>query len=151
MAAHAARSLITTLPYAIENHSGINAMYSTYDDPARQPLPKSSTQFFQFELFPERGSGGMRKYGQDIKHAKSLTLYIGNTVISIDDMDGEINKSRSAHYISEYRTHVFTSVVKRGNSTVRLFSLFFFSLAERNIVLTKFLCSLDRFSTSVAT
>ena len=81
MAAHAARSLITTLPYAIENHSGINAQYSLYQDPVRIPLPTSSTQFFQFELFPGKGSGGVRRYGQDIKHSKSLTLYIGNTAI----------------------------------------------------------------------
>jgi len=118
MAAHAARSLITTLPYAIENHSGINAMYSIYDDPTQHPLRKSSTQFFQFELFPERGTGGVRKYGQDVKHKKSLTIYIGKAEISIDDMDSEVQKPRSAHYISDYKTHVFTSVVKRGNSTV---------------------------------
>ena len=121
MAAHAARSLITTLPYAIENHSGISAYYSVYDDPSdRRPLPKSTTQFFQFALFLGRGSGGVRKYGQDKQHLKSLTLYVGTTEITIADMDSEVNKSRSAHYVSEYRTHIFTNVVKRGNSTVRL-------------------------------
>ena len=119
MAAHAARSLITTLPYAIENHSGISAHFSIYDDPTKLPLPTNSTQFFQFELFPGRGSGGVRRYGQDIKHSKSLTLYVGNTEITIHDMDYEVNKSKSAHFVSEFRTHVFTSVVKRGNSTVR--------------------------------
>ena len=81
MAAHAARSLITTLPYAIENHSGINAQYSLYQDPVRIALPTSSTQFFQFELFPGKGSGGVRRYGQDIKHSKSLILYVGNAEI----------------------------------------------------------------------
>ena len=81
MAAHAARSLITTLPYAIENHSGINACYSIYKDPIRIPLPTSSTQFFQFELFPGNGSGGLRRYGQDVKHSKSIVLYVGNTEI----------------------------------------------------------------------
>eukprot|EP00804_Cyclotella_cryptica_P002353 CCRYP_004076-RE/>CCRYP_004076-RE protein AED:0.10 eAED:0.10 QI:4221/1/1/1/0.94/0.78/19/1152/1666 len=118
MAAHAARSLITTLPYAIENHSGINAHYSIYKNPVRIPLPTSSTQFFQFELFPGRGSGGLRRYGQDMKHSKSLILYVGNTEIQIPDMDREVSKKRSAHYVSAYRTHVFTNVVKRGNSTV---------------------------------
>ena len=125
MAAHAARSLIMTLPYAIENHSGISAFYSIGDDPARLQLPSNSTQFFQFELFPERGSGGMRRYGQDSKRAKSLTLYIGDAEISIHDMDSEANKSRSLHFISDYETHVFTAVVKSGNSTVRIFSLTF--------------------------
>lgn len=33
-------------------------------------------------------------------------------------MDREVNKPRSAHYVSEYKTHIFTNVVKRGNSTV---------------------------------
>ncbi len=93
-------------------------MYSIYDDPTQHPLRKSSTQFFQFELYPERGTGGVRKYGQDVKHKKSLTIYIGKTEISIDDMDSEVQKPRSAHYISDYKTHLFTSVVKRGNSTV---------------------------------
>mmetsp|Transcript_2476 Transcript_2476/g.5220 ORF Transcript_2476/g.5220 Transcript_2476/m.5220 type:complete len:2925 (-) Transcript_2476:1534-10308(-) len=118
MAAHAARSLITTLPYAIENHSGISASYSIYDDPMIFPLPTSSTQFFRFELFPERGSGGMRTYGQDIKHSKSITLYVGNKEISIQDMDKAVNKPRSAYYIPDIRAHVFVNVVKRGNSTV---------------------------------
>ncbi|KAK1743056.1 vacuolar protein sorting-associated protein 13 [Skeletonema marinoi] len=108
MAAHAARSLITTLPYAIENHSGINASYSLYNDPTSFELPTSSTRFFRFELFPEKGSGGVRKYGQDIKHAKSLIIYVGSTKISVPDMDTEANM----------QTHVFTKVVKRGNSTV---------------------------------
>ena len=119
MAAHAARSLITTLPYAIENHSGINASYSIYDNPMRLPLPTSSTQFFRFELFPERGSGGMRTYGQDIKHSKSLKLYVGDTAISVKDMDQAVAKERSAHYIPEYRAHVFVNVIKSGNATVR--------------------------------
>jgi vacuolar protein sorting-associated protein 13A/C len=118
MAAHAARSLITTLPYAIENHSGINASYSLYNDPIISDLPTSSTRFFRFELFPEKGSGGVRKYGQDIKHAKSLNIYIGSTKISIPDMDKEASKLRSVHYIAEMQTHVFTKVEKRGNSTV---------------------------------
>ncbi|KAL7555198.1 hypothetical protein ACHAWF_018915 [Thalassiosira exigua] len=96
MAAHAARSLITTLPYAIENHSGINASYSIYENPLRHQLPTSSTRFFRFELFPERGSGGVRAYGQDVKHSKSITLYVGNSVISIPDMDREVNEPRIA-------------------------------------------------------
>ena len=118
MAAHAARSLITTLPYAIENHSGCAASYSIYDTPVRHPLPTSSTQFFRFELFPERGSGGMRTYGQDIKHLKSITLYVGDTKIYIKDMDQAVNNPRTAHYISDIKAHVFVNVVKRGNSTV---------------------------------
>jgi vacuolar protein sorting-associated protein 13A/C len=119
MAACAARSLITTLPYAIENHSGLSASYSIYENPIRFPLPTSTTQFFRFELFPERGSGGMRKYGQDIKHPKSINLYIGDTEISIQDVDNEVNKSRSAHFVPNCHAYVFVNVVKRGNSTVR--------------------------------
>ena len=118
MAAHAARSLITTLPYAIENHSGINASYSLYTDPTNFELPTSSTRFFRFELFPEKGSGGVRKYGQDVKHAKALYIHVAGTKISILDMDKEVSKIRSAHYIAAMQTHVFTHVVKRGNSTV---------------------------------
>jgi len=58
-------------------------------------------------------------YGQDIKHSKSMTLYVGDTEISIHDMDAEVNKPRSAHYISEFGAHIFVNVVKSGNSTVR--------------------------------
>jgi vacuolar protein sorting-associated protein 13A/C len=119
MAAHAARSLITTLPYAIENHSGISASYSIYDNPMRFPLPTSSTQFFRFELFPGRGSGGQRVYGQDLRHLKSITLYVGDTAISIQDMDHEVTRPRSAHFIPDIQAHVFVNVVKHGNSTVR--------------------------------
>ncbi len=119
MAACAARSLITTLPYAIENHSGLSAFYSIHENQMRHPLPTSTTKFFRFELFPERGSGGMRMYGQDIKHPKSIKLYVGDTEISIQDMDNEVNKSRSAHFVPSCHAYVFVNVVKRGNSTVR--------------------------------
>ena len=119
LAAHAARSLITTLPYAIENHSGLNASYSIHDDLVRFPLPTSSTQFFRFKLFPGRGSGGQRVYGQDVKHLKSITLYVGDTVISIQDMDHEVSRPRSAHFIPDIQAHVFVNVAKHGNSTVR--------------------------------
>jgi hypothetical protein len=119
MAACAARSLIATRPYAIENHSGLSAFYSIYEYAARFPLPNSSTQFFRFELFPERGSGGMRRYGQDIKCPKRINIHIGGTEISILDMDHEVNKSRSVYYIPDFRVHVFMHVVKRGKSTVR--------------------------------
>jgi hypothetical protein len=119
MAAGAARSLITTLPYAIENHSGLSASYSIHENQVRHPLPTSTTQFFRFELFPERGSGGMRMYGQDIKRPKSIKLYFGDTEISIQDMDNEVNKSRAAHFVPSCHAYVFVNVVKRGNSTVR--------------------------------
>lgn len=120
MAACAARSLIATLPYAIENHSGISASYSIYDYAVRQSLPTNSTQFFRFELFPERGLGGMRRYGQDIKCPKRINIHIGGTEITIRDLDREVNKPRSSYYIPEFRVHVFVHVVKRGKSTVRL-------------------------------
>ena len=120
MAACAARSLIATLPYAIENHSGLGAYYSIYDYADRFALPTNSTQFFRFELFPERGLGGMRRYGQDIKCAKRINIHIGGTEISIRDLDREVNKPRSAYYIPDLRVHVFVHVVKRGKSTVRI-------------------------------
>jgi hypothetical protein len=123
MAACAARSLIATLPYAIENHSGLSAYYSIYDYTARSPLPTNSTQFFRFELFPERGTGGMRRYGQDIKRPKRINIHIGGTEISIRDLDCEVNKLRSAYYIPDLRIHVFVNVVKRGKSTVRMDSM----------------------------
>ncbi len=120
MAACAARSLIATLPYAIENHSGLSVYYSIYGYAARSQLPTNSTQFFRFELFPERGTGGMRRYGQDIKCPKRINIHIGGTEISIHDLDREVNKSRFAYYIPELRVHVFVHVVKRGKSTVRM-------------------------------
>lgn len=118
MAACAARSLITTLPYAVENHSGLNAYYSIHENPNRFPLPTNTTQFFRFQLFPERGSGGIRLYGQDIKHPKSIKLFIGDTEILVQDMDNEVNSSRSAHFVPSCHSYVFVNVVKSGNSTV---------------------------------
>ena len=60
----------------------------------------------------------MRTYGQDIKHSKSITLYVGSTEILIRDVDHEVNGPRSAHYIKDVDVTVFVNVVKRGNSTV---------------------------------
>jgi len=115
MAAHAARSLITTLPYALENHSGLNASYSIGEEHLQ--LPSNSTRFFQFDLFPESGSGGMRKYGQDVKKPRAVTVFVGDTEICIADIDREVG-NRHAYFILEYATYIFTYVVKRGNSTV---------------------------------
>lgn len=119
LAQAAARALITTLPYAIENHCGMLASFSLNNSTSRTAIPSLSTQFFQFELFAETGSGGMRRYGQD-KRSKTLTLFIGDTEITVHDMDESANEPRSEHFIAEYRTRIFTKVIKHGKSTVRI-------------------------------
>ena len=70
-------------------------------------------------MFLDRGSGGQRAYGQDVNHLKSITLYVGDAVISIQGMDYEVFRSRSVHFVQNIQALVSAHVAKHGNSTVR--------------------------------
>jgi hypothetical protein len=118
MAASAARNLITSLPYAIENHCGVNATFSLpIGTSERRPCPSGTIQYFRFEPPKGRGYGGKRAYGQDVEYEKSATVFIGDSVIEIGHLDAELGLPRRAHDLQDGRI-LITRVVKEGKTTV---------------------------------
>ncbi|CAB9496929.1 Putative vacuolar protein sorting-associated protein 13A [Seminavis robusta] len=121
-AASAARNLITTLPYALENHYGLDVDFKLSGTRADLRTCKSGTmQYFRFEPPVKLGYGGQRLYGQDVLDEKSLQIFIGGTVVAIiDDLDGEVGKPRSAHIVILDQTEcvLFTNVQQEGKTKV---------------------------------
>ena len=118
-ASSAARNLITSLPYALENHFGLDIDFKLPGKRAdRRSCPSGTIQYFRYEPPAKLGYGGERLYGQDVLYKKSLLLYIGNEVVTIDDLDGEVGKPRRAHVIG--KIVLFTSIENEGKTKVRL-------------------------------
>jgi len=123
MASSAARSLVTSLPYAIENRSGIMIKFhigqiaSDEEDATLCTCPPSTTQYFRFQLAKVEGTGGWRAYGQDLRQYKSLYICIGEYKILLKHVDDEVNRLKCAHSLGNGQ-YVFTDVVKRGKATI---------------------------------
>lgn len=118
MAASAARNLITSLPYAIENHCGANAFFTLRGGGVERRLCQNgTTQYFRFEPPRGRGAGGKRSYGQDVEMDKSLEIFVGDSVVEIGHLDQELKLPRRAHDLHDGRV-LFTKVVREGKTTV---------------------------------
>lgn len=121
LAANAARNLVISLPYAVENHSGVDAFFSSTGSSTgesdRKSCPSGTIQFFRFDAPPGEGFGGRRLYGQDIVQLKSLTIYVSNARIHVVHMDSEIGSARQAHDIGDGRV-LLSHVTRDGKSTV---------------------------------
>ena len=79
LAACAARSLVTTMPYGIENHTGISCKFATKFGDEEKPLRScrtGTTHYFHFDPSPGNGTGGKRLYGQDVMHLKSVKIFL---------------------------------------------------------------------------
>ncbi len=123
-AARAVRSLKTTMPYAIENESGLTIFLELENGngnmiPSQIECASSSKHFFNFEPPSAKGIGAKRLYGQDIKHLKAINLLIGNSKIHFPHLDEEINRPRRVHELDN-GSHVFTDVCRKGKTTVSM-------------------------------
>ena len=126
MALNAARSLITTMPYGLNNRCGLVVDFEVGDNDCpghakRYRCAPGTTEFFRFEPRKRAGSGGWRSYGQDVIHNKSVFLFIAGVAIHIEHVDKEIGSMRRAHDIGLGR-YVFSEVTKTGKTTVRDFT-----------------------------
>jgi len=143
------RSLITSLPYGIDNQTGLPIYFKPAygDEFVVQRCESGSTEYFNFAHHRGNGFGGKRLYGQDVLQPKKLHLSVGEsdldgkseTTIVIDHIDQELNKWHS-HSIGDGRV-IFSEVVKTTKATVvRLRSRIFlrnctglpFSIAVQN-------------------
>ena len=79
-------------------------------------ITNGTVQYFRFEPPSGLGYGGERLYGQDVLYKKSLQLIIGDSVVTIEDLDDEVGKPRRAHEVDNYV--LFTNVQKEGKTRV---------------------------------
>ncbi|CAJ1900990.1 unnamed protein product [Cylindrotheca closterium] len=118
MAASAARNLLTSLPYAIENHCGCDVIFSLPHGRIKQrECPTGSIKYFRFQPPQGRGHGGRRAYGQDVEFEKSVTLSIGDREIVIPHLDGMLGARKDVHNLSDGRVLV-TYVIREDKTMV---------------------------------
>lgn len=122
MALNAARSLITTMPYGLNNRCGLVVDFEVgmENNPThgkRYRCAPGNTEYFRFEPRKRAGSGGWRSYGQDVDHNKSVLLFIAGVPIQIEHIDKEVGSKQRAHDIGQGR-YVFSEVTKFGKTTV---------------------------------
>ncbi|KAL3944379.1 MAG: hypothetical protein SGBAC_001543 [Bacillariaceae sp.] len=118
VAASAARNLLLSLPYAVENHCGCDVAFSlAHGNISRRECPTGSIQFFRFQAPKGKGHGGKRMYGQDVDFEKSVTLLVGDQEIVIPHLDSMLGSRKYVHNLSDGRALV-TFVVREGKTTV---------------------------------
>lgn len=119
MAASAARNLVTSMPYAIENHTGMDVYFALAGgQESKYCCSTGSIEYFRFEPPRGRGYGGRRAYGQDLSFEKSVTIYMPNEhVITIGHLDYEFGLPRKTHRLNDGNV-ILTHVVKEGKTTV---------------------------------
>ena len=124
MASNTARSLVTTMPYGVENHSGLRVEFvvKTLDSKNHFVCNSGSTEYFRFEPPKRHGLGGWRSYGQDVTLNKSMTLVIGNNKIQFNHLDNEVNMPKKAHSLG-FGQYIYSEVVKKNKATVRVLYL----------------------------
>lgn len=120
------RSLITSLPYGIDNQTGLPIYFKPVDGDGFvvKCCESGSTEYFNFAHHRGNGVGGKRLYGQDVVQPKKLQLSTGKskldgnseTTIAIEHIDKELNKWHS-HSIGDGKV-IFSEVVKTSRATV---------------------------------
>jgi len=121
LAASAARSLVASLPYAVENYSGVDIHLLIPSSGERRTCQSGTIQFFRFEPPQSTGTGGQRQYGQDVTSQKSVTLFVQGKTIEIDDIDAEFSRPRQAHLIGEGQ-YLLSCASKDGKTKVCLWT-----------------------------
>jgi hypothetical protein len=118
LAASAARNLVTSLPYAVDNHSGENVSFSLPGGSINQrPCPSGTMHYFRFEPPKGSGSAGKRSYGQDVEYDKTVSICIHDSIVQIGHLDAELGNFRQAHQLAGGQV-LMTQVVKEGKTIV---------------------------------
>lgn len=118
MAATAARTFITSLPYALDNHSGVPVefrVHGKHED--LRTCESGSIEYFRFEPPPGDGSGGKRLYGHDVAFAKSICVLVGDSSIELINLDGSLGTLARAHELKNGQV-LMTRIVKEGKTIV---------------------------------
>ena len=115
-AANAARAFVTSLPYRVENRSGM-AVYINLKGEEKSHFCESGTnEYFRFAPPKGEGVGGKRAYGQHVTEFHTLTLRVGDRSIQFRHLDAYLNLPTQAHDLVSGR-RLFTRVVRKGRAT----------------------------------
>jgi hypothetical protein len=119
MAASAARTFISSLPYAIENHAGISIDFVIgVERQERRTCANGSLEYFIFEPPVGKGYGGKRQYGQDVSFAKTLSLFIDGCRVDLPHLDSQLSQPKCSHVLRNSKKVVMTHIVKEGKTIV---------------------------------
>ena len=116
-AASAARQLITCMPYAVENHSGLNIAFVLTISGERRSCPSGTIQYFRFRPPQGVGSGGYRRYGQDATRQKSMTLFVCGDTIDVENIETGVGQPHHAYDLGGGRC-LLAFTAKEGKTTV---------------------------------
>ena len=120
-AANAARSFVTSLPYRVENHSGMVAYFDLKGEKETRRCESGTNEYFRFEPTKGKGVGGRRTYGQDVTEFHKLTLRIGDRSMQFGHLDAYLNMPTQTHELGSGR-QLFTRVIRKGRSTCLVLS-----------------------------
>jgi vacuolar protein sorting-associated protein 13A/C len=135
LAAAAARNLITSLPYAVENHSGLDIHVMLPCSGEHRLCQNGTLQYFRFEPPQGRGSGGHRCYGQDVTRLKAMNVFVSGRTIAIENIDSEMSRPRHVYVLGEGR-YLVSRASKEGKTKVS--SLFLVVIMLPGLSLTFF-------------
>ena len=94
-AATAARTIVTALPYALENNSGFDIDFKIAEFEGKvRSCSNGSIEYFRFPPPKSKGTGGKRLYGQDVSFQKQVSVRLLNSWIEIESVDDEIGRRR---------------------------------------------------------
>lgn len=118
MAATAARTFVSSLPYAIDNRSGRNLKFSVTGIEASRLCRAGDVEYFRFDPPRGIGTGGKRLYGQDFVGDKRLLLQfaVGPTIV-VPDIDKTRPGVTTLHSIGG-DSYAAIQVLKEGKTTV---------------------------------
>jgi hypothetical protein len=116
LAAGAARSFVSSLPYAIENHTGVQIKLEVVGDRGHaRTIPSGCIEYFRFEPPRGRGKGGKRLYGQDVNFTRTVVIQYEEDEIRMEDLDELLGNPERAHDVDDLVT---TQVVREGKTVV---------------------------------
>ncbi len=112
-------SLLKIPAYELANRTGCKIIFEVQDSKIRKECETGKSCSFSFGYGIRNGHGGKRTYGQDQLDLRTLTIYLQNHKIVIENLDDEINELSRPHILdSEFC--VFSCVQKIGNKTVSM-------------------------------
>jgi hypothetical protein len=118
IAARAARTLVTVLPYAIENHCGKDLQFVVHGGHETNHVCADKTiEYFRFPQPKGNGFGGKRLYGQDRLSRNSLSISVGSYNIRLADVDSVDLDERQSHVLPSNEV-IIVQVQREGKTTV---------------------------------
>ena len=126
-AKYAARSLVTTLAYGVENTCGLSLQFEVGTE--RYEVENGSRTYFSFD--PPR----YRTYGKDMKQRKGIYICVEGHKIYFTHIDDEVNRPQSIHDLGNH-LYVVIETKKVGKTTVSyVIFLFIFLIHAYNFCL----------------